>query len=282
MKHIISAAALLVCAAGASAAPAYSNLPGTGDAYVSGLPNPGGTQALTNAPGWYYNNVRNAGSVGINVVNPRSGNGSASFISTNGNDKADIEYYEGAAVGSATAIMGRLGDVTSAGFDWIRNSGQQNQHASMRLLIDADGDMTTTNDRGALIFEHAYNGPNVADGVWTTESLVGASVLWQSAVGLGTHDTFPNFQPLSVWGSPSGYMPTDGGRLFNANSAIYGLSLGVGSGFNVPFVGAVDNVYITFGSGYSLNANFEVVPSPAAAGLLGLGALAAARRRRSI
>ena len=60
---------------------------------------------------------------------------------------------------------------------------------------------------------------------------------------------------------------------------IYGVSLGVGSGWGT-YDGAIDNVTIGFTGAPVYSWNFEVVPAPASAGLLGLAGLAAARRRR--
>ncbi|MCS6831495.1 MAG: PEP-CTERM sorting domain-containing protein, partial [bacterium] len=119
----------------------------------------------------------------------------------------------------------------------------------------------------------SYNGGNGAN-LWQGV-LSGTLAGWQ-------FDAYGNWKPISTW--KSGYQPK-GGRLgpiynpnqmgltFNANSLVIGVSLGIGSGWNGTFEGAVDNLVIGFGgtNPYTLSYNFEVVPEPATMALFGLG-----------
>lgn len=246
------------------------------------------------ASGWYYNNVRNNGEVGIDGTYARSGNGSARLETTQGpggaSSKADIEYLAGgmSIFGNfaATSTLGLFKDFSVMQYDWFRDSSSTNsalQHPAMRILLDLDGSLLTTGDRGGLVYERAYNvAGNAPTDVWTTESIGSSSKLWNFGLGLGVEydidgDGTP-YDTLAEWQADA--------RL--ANATILGFSLGVGSGWG-PFVGAVDNVSWTIG-GTSASFNFEVpdggtaVPEPAtllvaATALLGL---AATRRRRQV
>lgn len=271
----------------------YSNNP-AGDSFT----NPTSTNMgqAVGATNWFYNNVRNNGVVGINSTLPRSGLGSAQLVSAQGpggaSSKADIEYINFSNPGNATSpivSMGSLGSLNSLGYEWYRGAGGAAsawQHPVLRLYVDADGNMGTTNDRGYLVFERAYNQGTgaVPTNQWITEDLftynsgAGAN-MWQVAFGVGNFDTAGNWQTLSTWQSVNGFTPTPNGRTFNANSAVYGISFGVGSGWGT-LSGAIDNVRIGFAGGASETYNFEVVPEPASMAVLGIGALALLRRRR--
>ncbi|MBX3385241.1 MAG: PEP-CTERM sorting domain-containing protein [Phycisphaeraceae bacterium] len=294
-RTILSTTAILALASAAGAATVFSNNPAPGDVFT----NPTTTTTNIFTPGaavgssnWFYTNVRNNGVVGIHNAYPRSGNGSARLESLQGpagnSSKADIEYFH--APNGVLAPMGTLGSLNTLKYDWYRASGgtaNADQHAVLRLYIDADGDMNTTNDRGYLIYERAYNGGGaVPTDAWQTDDVfnyfgAGSSAnLWQVAFGLGNFDTAGNWQPLSVWTQPGGFTPAPNGRNFNAASAVYGVSLGVGSGWGT-YDGAVDNVMIGFTGAPMYSWNFEVVPAPGSLALLGLGGLLAARRRRA-
>ncbi|MFN3591794.1 MAG: hypothetical protein ACK4TG_06375, partial [Thermaurantiacus sp.] len=155
--HVVSAATL---AAFVSVAPAFAsstvfaNNPAPGDSFT----NPSGTNQgeAVGTSGWYYNNVRGNGSVGISTANPRSGNGSVAFASPDGTAKADIEFLPNAVnLGGNFFSVGSLGafsSLQSFGFDWYRDGSSTNpavQHPALRVLIDLDGDLSTP-DRSGL------------------------------------------------------------------------------------------------------------------------------------
>ncbi len=239
--------------------------------------------------GWYYNNVRNSGVVGINGTYARNGNGSAyletQFGPGGNSSKADVEYLAGGTnVFSnfvATGVLGRLGDLTSLSYEWYRDAVSTNsavQHPVIRILLDADGDLSTTGDRGGLVFERAYNGGVVPTNTWVFDDIfaynggLGANV-WNFGLGLGF--AFGGYNnSLSNW--TNGLVSSS----VNADSAVLGFSLGVGSGWG-PFKGAVDTVTFGFVGSAVSETNFEVVPEPGA-GLLGLvGLLGLTLVRRS-
>ena len=265
-----------------------ANNPAPGDDFTNASTTnttPATPGALLGSTGWTYNNVRNNGHVGVNTNLPQNGNGSVWFNGTQGpvvdSSKADIEFYNVVA-GNLTA-MGTLGNVDTLAYDWYKSSGSAaTQHASLRLLVDGDGNLATTNDRGALVYERAYQAdPSVPTDQWVSDNLISAN-LWQTWFGNGNFDTAGNFQPLSVWGSPSGFTPSGGGLHLDANSVIYGLSSGIGSGWDT-YVGAVDDITLGFTGFASTTSNFEVVvpePSSIALATFGLVGLAARGWRR--
>ena len=284
--RFIALAAGLFCTAGVASAAAvtvYSNNPLPGDSFT----NPGASNAGQAVESdWYYNNVRNSGIVGISNDLPRSGNGSARMQTTLGpaspSSKADIELLPQAILFSGNyfsgASLGKLSELTSLSYEWYRKSTSTNnavQHPVIRILTDADGDLNTTDDRGGLVFELAYNGvPTAPTDTWVANSVIDFygpgqhARLW--SFGNGQSFEFGGYQPLETWVAGLGTI--------SGNSAVIGFSMGVGSGWG-PFDGAVDNVTIGFNGG-ATTYNFEVVPEPASLSVLALGAMGLLRRRR--
>lgn len=275
--------AALAASAGASAAPVFSNNVAPGDAYTNALGSNQG-QAIA-ASGWYYNNVRAGGTVGISTANARSGNGSAQFTSPN-NGKADIEYLQGGVnLGGnfyASASMGSFSSLLGMSYEWFRDADSTataHLHPSLRVILDADGNLATAGDRGTLVFERVYNNIAAQSGVWNADSIGASTKLWNTGLGLGKEfdlngNGYAFDSNLSDW------------QALLPNAAILGFSSGVGSGWNT-FGGAVDNISWNIGGNVTL-ANFEVraedtaVPEPVTLALFGAGIVAVglARRRR--
>jgi len=272
---------LAVAATSAHATIVYSNALGPiGDVFVDLT-----STTAVGASNWQYNNMRNDSINGIQTVIPRSGNGSATFTTTSATGKGDIEFF-------GLEARGTLGNLSTLKYDWFRDSSSttvQHYHPVVRLFVDADGSANTTSDRGLLIFERAYNQGTgaVPTGAWVSEDVVASNYnLWQRKFSPGTsYDTAGNWQSLTTWQSPTGFTPTSGGLTFNANSMILGANMGVGSGWNNSFIGAVDNFEIGFVGGSTYSANFEVtadpVPEPFTLALGAAGLIGAARRRRN-
>lgn len=274
-----------LAAGGAQAAVVYANNSAPGDSFTNAS---GANQGqAVGASGWYYNNVRTNGVAGISTDYARSGNGSA-LLSGPANAKADIEYLAGGfSVGGNFAATGSLGLLSQLGgmqYDWYRDSSSAatgHLHAVMRVLVDADGDLTTLGDRGGLVFEGTYNGAaSASTDVWVTSLITGSTNVWNFGLGLGFaydigSDGYAYDDTLAEWQT---YLP---------NAAILGFSAGIGSGWG-GYAGAVDNVGWTIGTAPAVMSNFEVeptasVPEPGSLALAGLAllGLASARRRRT-
>lgn len=61
---------------------------------------------------------------------------------------------------------------------------------------------------------------------------------------------------------------------------VWFMAISTGSGWASGFEGQVDGVTVTLTDGSVATIDFEAVPAPASAALMGLGGIAAARRRR--
>ena len=259
-----------------------ANNPAPGDAFT----NPTGVNVgqAVGSSGWYYNNVRKGATVGVSTINPRSGNGSVSFSSPS-NGKADIEYLPGAIsiAGNyvSTASLGTFSLLNLMAYDWYRNGTSlavASQQPSLRVLLDADGDLSTTSDRGGLVFERVYNSLSTPLDQWQTDTISASTNLWNFGLGLGfAYDVNANGyaydSTLLDW------------QNFLPRAKIIGFSSGVGSGWN-SFSGAVDNISWTI-AGVSTLSNFEVesaatVPEPATFALLGMGLLGIGVIRRKL
>ena len=234
---------------------------------------------------WLRNNVRGGSTVGITNTYARSGNGSAQMTGTIANtSKADMEYYFGGQVVAPFA----LSSLSAASYDWLRNSSSTaagHLVPSLRFMIDEDGDFSTSNDRGLLIYEPIYNGTTTAAlDTWVTEAISGSSSLWWRQFTPGNTVVDPFGQQLSAYQSATGV--TSAGRTITGNSMVYGLSSGIGSGWNGSFDGAVDNIEVEYGN-HDVTFNFETTtatPEPAslvlfATGFVGIAGFA--RRRKA-
>ncbi|MCS7025883.1 MAG: PEP-CTERM sorting domain-containing protein [Bryobacteraceae bacterium] len=210
--------------------------------------------------GWYYNNVRNNGTVGVRASFPYLSSGSVFFQSPSGAAKADIEYLPNAAnvFGNyvSGASLGRFSDLQSFSYSWYRSSSStvaSHLHPVMRVLLDADGNLATTGDRGGLVFERVYNSGSVAVNTWVSDTVSSGTYLWNFGLGLGfaaniNATPFAYDATLAEW---QAYFP---------NALVIGFSAGVGSGWNGVFSGAVDSISWSL-AGQSLTFNFEVAPA---------------------
>lgn len=269
--------ALLVLTTGASLAQGavsvvLSNNVG-GDSFTN--PTNGGSDLVqpVGTTGWFYNNVRFGGTVGIDGAQPNDGNGSVHFTGLYGpagvapglkTSKADIEFITGSPLGT-------LDSLSALSFQWIRLAGGTANawlHPNLRIYVR---DPNNSAVGGYLVFERAYNaafGLNAAPlGSWQSDDVVGNDYNVYSTGSLP--NAFTKFdRKLSEWKSLIG-----GYNVLTVNS-------GIGSGWG-SFEGAVDQIAFGF-NGVSTTTNFEVrpVPEPASVALIGAGALVLLLRRR--
>ncbi|MCS7314141.1 MAG: hypothetical protein RMI94_02495 [Bryobacterales bacterium] len=235
------------------------------------------------ASGWYYNNVRNGGSVGIASNIPWNTTGSVYFSSPNGAAKADIEYLPGAVPVSgnyvSTSSLGRFSDLLSFSYRWYRVGSSTvavHLHPVIRVLLDADGNLATLNDRGGLVYERVYLGltPAPVD-QWVSETVTASTYLWNFGLGLGF--------AANINSTPYAYDATLAEwQTYFPNAVIIGFSAGVGSGWNGVFSGAVDEISWTI-AGTSTTTNFEVyrvadIPEPGTGVMIGMALALLARR----
>lgn len=137
-----------------------------------------------------------------------------------------------------------LGDLDQLSFNFYVEESSTDIHAPViRLLIDADGDLATTNDRGELVFEWAYQDMgNVPEGEWVAANLSGDDwVAWQRANGTN-FDFGDGLASLSDWADADGHSAT-GGLTFDEDSLVLGYSIAYGSG-NGTGVMYVDDVKV--------------------------------------
>ena len=124
-----------------------------------------------------------------------------------------------------------LGDLDALSFDYyIAGSSRTDVIPVIRLLIDADGNIATTGDRGELVFEWAYQGLGATTtGSWQTADLVGGDwVAWQRSFGVN-RDQIVNMTEFSDWSDADGFTPA-GGLHFDETSLVLGWSIALGSG----------------------------------------------------
>jgi hypothetical protein len=286
-KACILAATLAVSMLSASTITVF----GDGTAFTN--PGPSNANNFSALDAWFSNNVRNSGASGITTNYPRSGNGSVYFQSPSGSAKADFEIL----FANAFLTPYTLQSLTALSYDWYRDSASTvagHFMPALRLYFDADGNQATTNDRGYLVYERAYN-PNTAPvpvDQWVSDDVFNFNSPGQSANMWMVHFGNPNGSVLEIYNrslqdwlntaNPNNAYPSLG-----ADTVIYGLSVGVGSGWTGNFIGAVDNVRVAFGQSIDTTWNFEVrdsaIPEPTTGVLLlgGLGVMWVSRRRFS-
>ncbi|MEP6781122.1 MAG: PEPxxWA-CTERM sorting domain-containing protein [Gemmatimonadaceae bacterium] len=237
---------------------------------------------------WCAYDVRDNASVGQTTANPRSGNGSLAFSSPvgdgTGKAKADFDYL------FSPANQFKIKDIQSMSYDWFRNTSSTNnavQVPALRLIVE--GPSAAYVDQ--LVFEPTYQpGGTTPAGSWQTSLISTGSYFWWNKDCQNRFGPGPDYAvSLATWGV--GHSTTSGPGCTSAiadNAKVLGFSVGVGSGWNGQFDGAVDNISFRLkNQEIATTYNFEVastVPEPSTYALMiaGLAAVGfAARRRRN-
>ena len=263
---------------GTSTAATTTDATGTRTTVTGPGPNAGANRASgTPVVGqWYQSSVGAGSTVGITTDYARSGNGSAYFNSTQGDTGKGDLVYNFSAAGSPTTYA--LNSLTSLSFDFFRSSTSTtdpNLAPVLRLGMLKDGVYA-----GTLVFENVYQQQQTSPvDAWTTLTAnLSSGIFWATNASLGPTFASANGgqKTLAQWIADNG----------NANLSVYGLEIGIGSGWSGSFYGAVDNVQANFGTAGSVKANFEVqagaVPEPAtwAMMIMGFGLMGYSMRRR--
>ncbi len=142
-----------------------------------------------------------------------------------------------------------LGELDELSFDYyLESSDRTDVIPVVRLLIDADGDLSTTGDRGELVFEYAYQGlPATTQDAWQTADLSGDDwVAWQRSNGTNW-DQIANMTELSDWADADGHSVV-GGLAFDEDSLVLGwsIALGSGNGTNVAYIDDLQVAGVTY------------------------------------
>ena len=217
-----------------------------------------------NLTNWERGDVRFNGTVDITTEQPFLGNGSAEFNLTNGTDKAGLVDLFPA--GDTSHL---LSNITEVSYDWFRDSSSTNnpvQHVSLKMYIDGDGNLATTQDRLTMAYEEAYNNypggvptdqwvhSNATNGNWWVfhspatgyPGATGMVEVYDRTIAEWISQTVT----YNAWTDPIG-----------PNSVVLGVALEAGSGWNGVSTNYADNVQVIFGNASDIIANFEVLPA---------------------
>ncbi len=217
---------------------------------------------------WGEANVRADANVSIAATQPRDGDASLelsfSYV-TNGQDKADFEvFWDPIAYPERT--LGNLQDIQ---YDWYVDSTTTGIAAHLAPVLRLYY-LTTSGERGLLIYEQVYNGysPSVPTDVWQTDSIIGAN-FWMRAFGPGRtinnysvtlNDWMTSTTPIFDW-----VADPDPAHILSNDTFVVGVNVGIGSGWGNSagdqFLGYVDKVAVDFGSDDIIEANFEIEPA---------------------
>lgn len=243
---------------------------------VTTVTGPGGggnrASAVPSVGSWYQTNVGGGGSVGITTNYTNDGDGAAYFATTSGNSKGDLQINFDAPI--------TLSSLQNVSFDFYVDPLSDTSNGPfapvLRFNVLKNGAFA-----GSLVFEYVYqNQTNPPEGQWITQSAtLGSGIWWATNAALG-----PTFAAADGGQkSLADWLAANSG----ATLAVTGVQIGVGSGWNGSFAGAVDNVAFDFGDGES-RYNFAVaaVPEPASWAMMigGFGFIGGAlrARRRSV
>jgi hypothetical protein len=235
----------------------------------------GGANRASAAPtlgSWYQTNVGGGGSVGITTTYSNDGDGAAYFATTSGDSKGDLQFNFAAPVA--------LSSLQSVSFDFFVDPSTNTTNGVfspvLRFNMTKNGAFA-----GSLVFEYLYQNQTAApEGQWISQSAtLGSGIWWATNAALGPTFADANGGQKSL----ADWLAANSG----ATLAVTGVQIGVGSGWNGNFAGAVDNVAFNFGN-TSADFNFAVaaVPEPATWAMMigGFGFIGGAlrARRRSV
>ncbi len=175
-----------------------------------------------------------------------------------------------------------LASISAMGYSSItQQASYSGLHIYLSLRVDYNNDGI---EDDVIFFEPEYqNGytgavptqPDAVTGVWQTWDALNGG-WWSNNDELGTGAAGANVLPLSAF-----IAAHPNAVITNASAPSLRLTAGFGAPTWDNFIGNVDNFYLTVTGGAAAVYDFEAVPTPGALALLGIGGLAASRRRRT-
>ncbi|GEM_PF-1863466 len=202
----------------------------------------------SNLEGWTEANIVNNGAVNFSENQANTGNGSLQFTSTGSTDKADFALVWL----DLTITLGTLDSLSYAFYRDSSSTASAHLHPVLRLLFyDVASDTY-----GVLVFEEVYQvGGSTPIDTWKSQDLMDKR-FWMFISGTGVCETYN--VTLTDWlaGTPTcpfGITPPT----LSSDTLIYGVNVGIGSGWANSFTGYVDDVTIGF-SGASNTYNFDI------------------------
>ena len=181
--------------------------------------------------------------------------------------------------------LGLASGLSRLSFDWTvtsQGSGVQTAQAPvLRVILWS----ATSNRRYDIVWEDGeqvspsfVNGAGSFNTIYTGDFFGANSRVYARTGGFGDWG-FRDGAGNMISGSTSHMSIGTALSLLPSDTIITGLSLGVGSSVGAGFTGYADHVDFAVAGGIDTTMNF--IPTPGAAALLGLGGLAASRRRRA-
>lgn len=221
--------------------------------------------------GWTTTDIAQGGSAAITSTYIPAGpgqTGSLELNMPNASSKAVFIYSftNGLTLGD---LLTGMTSGSGVSFDFFRDvSSTATAHFAPVLRFSF---LTAGGEYGELVWESVYNGGgNIAEGVWLHADLTGDNFYqrtYQSFLGFlyggKTVDVYNKTITDYLGGTFSDGQDTS--VLLGSDTQIQKVSLGVGSGWNGSYFGAVDNLSIDMGSKGLMTANFNPTAAPAAA-----------------
>ena len=215
--------------------------------------------------GWAAANVRTDATVAITTAQPRSGNGSLEFTTntvTPGQDKADFQKLWDPANFPTRTLAG----LTALSYEYYRASSSTTANHLAPVLRLYVADVTvgspTFGKYALLIWEPVYNSAApIPTDQWIPQNILNGN-FWMfvpggqsipSGVVQNYNTTLSGWLAGGVTGQPGDPAPIN----IDANTLVFGVNVGVGSGWGATFRGFVDNVTMQWGAD-EVHANFEV------------------------
>jgi hypothetical protein len=196
----------------------------------------------------------------VEVADAPLGDGALNLTTeADNNDRASISRSEDV----------RLADVTALGYSTYRGAGFIDEgNAAYRVSIDADGDSSTTEDRGSLVFEPYWQNDGLGDptpnaqGEWQKWDVLGG-VFWASISGGNAISGMSN----GAGGPP--FYSIDDVLALHPDAMVTGISVGVGS-YNQNYDVLVDEVVFGYETGSAIETyTYDLEPAPVV-GTLGI------------